>query len=133
VSENLELVRSISAMWEQGDFGSAAWAHPDIELVAVDGPEPGTWTGLTGMASGWRSWLHAFSDFRIEVDEDRELDDQRVLVLLRRVGRGKASGFKLERLGSEGACVFTVSEGQVRRFVTYWDRERGLADLGLEK
>jgi hypothetical protein len=68
MSDNLNLVRSICAMWERGDFSSAAWALPDIELVAVDGPEPGTWTGLAGMASGWREWLHAFRDFRIEVD-----------------------------------------------------------------
>jgi hypothetical protein len=27
----MELVRSISAAHERGDYGSAEWAHPDIE------------------------------------------------------------------------------------------------------
>src|SRR5947199_34638 len=80
-SANVDLVRSIYAAWERGDFSSPKWAHREIEFVIADGPSPGTWTGLAGMAEGTRDYLGAWEDFRAEVDAYRQLDDERVLVL----------------------------------------------------
>jgi hypothetical protein len=61
-SANLELVRSISAACERGDFGSVEWVHPDIELVFADGPDPSNWTGLAEMSDGFRNFLSALVD-----------------------------------------------------------------------
>ena len=131
-SANVELVRSIFADWERGDFSSAEWAHPQIEYVRADGPEPGTWTGLARMAEAARTYLDAWNDFRFVADEYRELDSGRVLVLYHFFGRGKTSGVELERVRTEAAHVFHVSGGQVVKFVIYLDRDRAFADLGLE-
>jgi ketosteroid isomerase-like protein len=130
-SANLDLVRSIWAAWERGDFSSAEWAHPEIEFVVADGPSPGTWTGLAGMAEGTRSWLNAWEDLRAHGDDFRELDDERVLVFVHWSGHGKTSGLELGQVRAKGACLFHVHDGKVTRIVLYWDRERALADLGL--
>jgi ketosteroid isomerase-like protein len=133
VSANLDLVRSIRAAWERGDYGSTEWAHPEIEFAVVDGPSPGTWKGLAGMAKGMREALSAWRmGFRSQADEYRELDDERVLVLIEFRGRGKASGLDVEQLGTKGADVFHLRDGKVMRLVLYWDRDRAFADLGLE-
>jgi hypothetical protein len=79
---NLDLVRSIRAAWELGDFSSAGWAHPDIEFAFEGGPAPGSWTGLAGMAQAMRDFLSTWDEFRSEAGECRELDDDRVLVLI---------------------------------------------------
>jgi ketosteroid isomerase-like protein len=133
VSENLDLVRSIYADWERGDFTNAAWAHRDVEYVWVDGPTPGSWSGLIGMAEGARGIFNVWEDYRVEAHEYRELDDERVLVFTRMSGRGKASGLELEQMKTEGATVFHICDGEVTRHIYYWDRARALADLGLEE
>ena len=131
--ENLDLVRSLYAAWERGDFSSVEWAHPDIEYVMPDGPTPGSWTGVAGMAEAWLTFLSVWTDFRTSADEYRELDDERVLVLARFSGRGKTSGVKLEQMHAEGAALFHIRAGKVTRHVVYSNRERALADLGLQE
>jgi ketosteroid isomerase-like protein len=130
-SENLELVRSIHAAWERGDFSSADWADPEIEFVIAEGVNAGSWRGLGAMAKAWRDYLVAWEDWRLEVDEYRELDDERVLVLARRRGRGKLSGLELGQLADRATSVMHVRAGKVTKLVIYADRERALAHLGL--
>jgi ketosteroid isomerase-like protein len=131
-SANLDLVRSIYAAWERGDYSSVAWADPEIEFVFADGPEPGTWRGVVGMLEGFRGWLKAWEDYRVVADEFRELDGERVFVLTHNSGRGKASGLEIGQMGTRGqANLFHVRGGNVTKFVLYWDRDRAFADLGL--
>jgi ketosteroid isomerase-like protein len=131
-SANLDLVRSMFAAWEQGDFGSAAWADSEIELVMADGPQPGSWTGIAGMTTAWREFLSTWEDgYRTEADDYRELDGERVLVTNYYIGRGKTSGLEVGQIRAKGANVFHVRDGKVTRFVMYWDYTRAFADLGL--
>jgi ketosteroid isomerase-like protein len=130
-SANLDLVRSIYADWERGDYSRADWADPDIEFVLADGPDPGTWSGLKGMWEGWRERLSIWADHRMEVDEFREVGNDRVLVLAHAVARGQASGMEVRSTPGLGASVFHVRDGRVAKLLVYWDRAHALADLGL--
>jgi ketosteroid isomerase-like protein len=133
-SPNVQLVRSIWAAWERGDFGAIAWAHPDIEYVMADGPSPGTWKGLAGLAEGSREFLNPWEGYRAVADEYIELDDERVLVLVHDVsGRGKASGLDVGNVPGEKANLFQIRGGKVIRYVLWFDREHAIADLGVAR
>src|SRR5262245_14003600 len=132
--ENVELVRSICAEWDRGDYGFTEWAHAEIEFVFADELVGRRMeTGLAGMAEGWRQFLSTWEEFHQEAVEYRELDDERVLVFFHMSGRGKTSGLEIGPMRSDGAGVFQVRGGKVTRFVAYVDRERALADLGLRE
>ena len=131
MSENPHLVHSIYADWERGDFSRADWADPAIEVIYADGPSPGTYTGMAGMAEGMRQVTSAWEEFSVVPDEFRQLDDERVLVLVHLSARGKTSGLEVGQMRTQGADVFHVREGKVIRVVVYWDRDRAFADLGL--
>ena len=48
MSENLDLVRSICAAWERGDYSSVEWEHPGIEFVIAVAPRPEAGLGRQG-------------------------------------------------------------------------------------
>lgn len=128
----MELVRSICAAWEKGDFTRAPeWADPMIEFVIADGPSPGSRTGLAGLADSWRDFLSAWQDVRQTTEDYRELDDQCVLVLTQLMARGKTSGLEVGLMQTKQAGLFHLRGGKVTRLAYYLDRERAFADLGL--
>jgi ketosteroid isomerase-like protein len=135
MSEKLDLVRSIYADWERGDWSRPlTWADPEIELVAADGPDASSVTGVAAMAMTWTEFLSTWDDFRAEAHEYREIDDEHILVYVHNTGRGKGSGMEVGQvMGTEdGANLFVIRDGKVVKLVLYWDRNRALADLGLE-
>jgi hypothetical protein len=105
MSENLDLVRSLFARWEHGDFATAEWAYPEIEFTLADGPDPGSWTGMAGMAEGWSAFQSAWEGFRSEPRAYRELDDEHVLALARFIGRAETSGMDLTRMQTASELV----------------------------
>jgi ketosteroid isomerase-like protein len=141
--ENVELVRSvlaalvegldvglISAARESGDYGSVEWAHPEMDWVIADGPSAGSWIGIAGMVESVGGMLDAWEEWHLEADRYWELDHERVLVLTRIGGRGKTSGVEV---WTTSAHLFHVRDESVTKIVTYYDRHRALADLGLEE
>jgi ketosteroid isomerase-like protein len=129
VSGNLALVRSVYAAWGRGDFSSVEWAHPDIEFVIADGPEPDATVGLVAVARRLGEVLRPWKDFKVAAEEIRELDGERVLVLVHDRARGKSSGVEIQ---AEEAHILRLRNGKVARLVVYAHREHALADLGLE-
>jgi ketosteroid isomerase-like protein len=97
-----------------------------FESDGFDGTES---TGVAEMSERWGEWMSAWEEYRAEAIEFRELAGERVLVLMRHGGRGKASGVGIE---NEGASVWDIRDRKVTKLALYWDRDRAFADLGLE-
>ena len=133
-ASNLDLVRSIYANWERGDFSRSDWADPDIEFVLADGPEPGRWRGVAAMAKAWSQRLSPFDEYRTTGHDYRMLDEERILVFVAHSGRGKSSGLEVADLGDLGqpAALFHMRDRRVTRLVVYTSRDRAFDDLGLE-
>jgi ketosteroid isomerase-like protein len=131
MSENLDLVRSIYADWERGDFSHSDWADRNIQFEVADGPQPGRWVGREAMAREYGEMMRGFKEFRAEPERYVAADEHRILVLVVNTGRGNASGIEFEV--HSVANFFEIRCGKVTRLVLYWDRDRALADLGLEE
>jgi ketosteroid isomerase-like protein len=132
MSTNLDLVRSIYAAAERGDFSSTEWADPELALVFTEGPQRGSWKGLAAAGEAWFDFLRSWEDWRVVVEEYRELDDERVLVLLHNSGRGRRSGVEAAQITAKVANVLRIRDGRVVELVLYADRDRALTDLGLK-
>jgi ketosteroid isomerase-like protein len=91
----------------------------------------GSWTGVDAMAEAWRDVLSVWDELRPEVEEYRELDDERVLVLVRLRGRGKTSGVELDEMRAKPVVLYQVRGGKVTRLVVYADSNQALTELGL--
>jgi ketosteroid isomerase-like protein len=132
-SSNLDLVRSLYADLERGDFSRTDWLDTQIEFVIIGGPSPGRWVGVGGMSDAHRQIVNAWEGYRARAEEYRELDDERVLVFHRLAGRGRESGIELGQMRPEAAAVYHVRDGKFTKITLFWDRDRALADLGLEE
>jgi ketosteroid isomerase-like protein len=132
-SSNLDFVRSLYADWERGDFSRADWADPEIEFDVIGNVQGETTrTGLARMAEGFRDFLSTWADYRVEADEYRELDGERVLVLYHATsGRAKTSGMDVRWMQTNGATLLHVRDGKVTRLVIYPYADRAFSDLGL--
>jgi uncharacterized protein len=81
----------------RGDL-SAVLDLIDADLEWEEGgrsPEAGRYSGRESFERFVRSWLDSFDDFRIEVEEIRE-EGNRLVVVARQSGRGRASGLPIE-------------------------------------
>lgn len=126
---NLAVVRSIYDGWQSGDFSRSDWAHPEIEFTYVGGPEPAAGRGIAAMDRLWREWLRDWVGFRAVPLEYRVIEEDRILVLVRNLGRGRLSGLELDERSVGN--YFEFDGGLVKRLVVYLDGARALADLGF--
>jgi ketosteroid isomerase-like protein len=132
--EDVEFLRGVYEPWSRGDFATADVFDPGIEFARIP-PEgergvdvAGEWRGRDEMWRALKDWLSQFSEVRFEAEEFIDLGD-RVLVLSRQSGTGKASGVPVEK---EQADLITLRDGKIVRWEAYWDRADAKRAAGLD-
>ena len=130
--ENLEVVRRVSDVMDAEGFEAAlplclVAAHPDVEWQ-----EDPDWPGSAGYR-GIEQVRQVILDRMATLDFDQQTEDlidagEKVVVLVRWVGRGKASGAQGE---ISMAMVWTVREQAITRVEFFLDRAKALEAVGL--
>ena len=123
--ENVEVVRSILANWARGDYSSVDWADPDIAYRDAEGRES---RGLDALARRWREFLTVWDHFATTPERFIDAGDDRVLVLVRFEGRGRASGTPTTAFS--GGQLFTLREDRVVRLDLFTGTKEALEAAG---
>ena len=131
--QDVEVVRGLfDAYRRQAIDAAVEIAHPDIEVrpSIVGGPESDVYRGRDGLRRFLADVEAAWADFRIEVDELRDLGGATVLILGRSFARGEGSGIPVE---AATGWVAVVRDGKVHRFASFTSREAALEAVGLRE
>ena len=112
------------------DFETAmAFLDPEIEMDLTMRPDGGVFHGHDGVAEAVRTWVGAWEDWSLEVEEIVDLGD-RVLVDAWERGRGKGSGIEIEH---PHIAIVTVRNGKVVHTMGYVERGQALQAAGLRE
>jgi uncharacterized protein len=123
-----ELARAGFEAFNRGDIETVLeLLSPDVEIHSVaEMGEEGTYRGHDGYREWTAIWLDAWDEFRIEITEIEEVDEQNVLIHSVQRARGKDSGVEVEQFG---VYLFTLRDGKATRLHLYADRDSALAAI----
>jgi ketosteroid isomerase-like protein len=130
--QNVEIVRrSWQAFAEAGLDAMADYWDPEINWRAIVGApdDVGEMRGIDAARQYVQDWLDTFEDITSVVEELLDVDEERVLAVLRVRGRARLSGVQTEL---RYAVVYSLRDGKITRVREYADRARALDAVGLD-
>jgi ketosteroid isomerase-like protein len=129
--QNVERVARLFSEGVPGLYLMMIGATEDFvwDTTKFDGwPEPREFSGVAGFVEFMEAWVEPYDEWRIEVDEILDAGGDRVVALLRQLGRVRRSKSQVEmRYG----VVYSLRDGRVSRAVPYATPEQALEAAGL--
>ena len=122
------LVKFGEAINAAGFEGVVPFLHPEIEFhEPPEQPGAAIFRGLDAVRAGYAKWEENWLEQRSEPQGFEVLPDGRVLVFSRErmVGR---DGLRVE---NDAGHIFTVQDGKVLRWQSFWDLANARAAAGL--
>lgn len=127
-AENVEVVRASFEAWQAGDFAKSLSYYAEDAAWQTGSLDTAVYCGPGGVARAVEGWVGAFTGYWLEMDELIDAGDK-VVLLMREGGTGKASGVRVEE---EAAMVITVTDGRITSARGYTDRAAALRDAGID-
>jgi ketosteroid isomerase-like protein len=129
--ENTEIVVDAYARYNAGErIPDLSFWHPDAEYhVAREDPDSDVRRGIEAIRQQFASWHEAYPDLRVDI-LDAQANGDRVLLWVRFVGHGAASGIPLEM---ELAHLYTMRDGKAAKVAEYMDRDEAREAAGLSE
>ena len=127
MANDVELLRSLFAGWEQGDFGRGMKLYADnmfFTTVEPEGQHSGH--GPQGVRRWMKGFLGAWEFYSVRVDEIEDLGGGRYLCEGEQYARGKESGTETRYPAYVGA---EVKDGQITRLVFAFTRDEAVTRL----
>jgi ketosteroid isomerase-like protein len=132
--ESLEVIKRAYRAWhEEGlDAFTQYWAE-DVRWRSIEGApdDRGPMNGRAAVRAYIQDWVNTFAEFRVDLVELIEVDDETVVATLRYRGRTKHSDVQLP--GTPFAAVFAVRDGQIAGCREYETRAQAIEAAGLRR
>jgi ketosteroid isomerase-like protein len=127
---NVEIVQRVIDAFNRRDVDAIfACVNPDVEwFPAMSVTFGGGIRGREGIESYIREVSDTWEEYRVVVQDLRDLADDRVLVLSRVEGRGAGSGGLVD---AEMGQVYDFREGRIAQVRTYLDHGEAMRAAGL--
>jgi uncharacterized protein len=131
VNGNLATLEALYEAINRADLESIL--RLQAEDVVWDGPQAfpdlaGPHHGHDGVRAYARAITDAWEEFTVCPERFVDLGE-RVLVMTREQGRGRASGIEVQSRPT--AHLWTLRDGRVARFEVFWEREEGMRAAGV--
>ena len=130
--DNVEIVRrvyeAVSAnLWD----APSELFDPEYEVDLIDaGPDLGVISGVEASEAALRGYTETFEDFRIELIEVVNADEQHVVTAVRDGGRLKGSDTEI---WNRFFHVWTFHDGKISRRSSHRERNQALEAAGLSE
>jgi ketosteroid isomerase-like protein len=129
--ENVEIVRRAVAAAQRGDWPAVMEAYDrEVELDQSRVVDGGVFHGHDGVSSFFRRWFGTWDELEITAQSFIDVDDDRVLVLVELMGKGKRSGVEVSLSADD---VQTLRHDKIVQMTGYTDRAEALKAVGLEE
>jgi ketosteroid isomerase-like protein len=125
---NIEIARRAVNELGSGQYEGGVW-DPDVEVINAEGwVIEATYRGHAGLERWWEDLAEAFGDFRVELVDAVEVDEERIVTTQRFVGHFRTTDIPFD---GTWASILWIRDGKIVRAQGHLSKRRALRAAGV--